>query len=64
MLLHRSDEEDAATKYVNEALGRGYQPSIFQLMEIIIITHHTSKIALSESIDYEENVNRGNLFDF
>jgi hypothetical protein len=40
MLLHRSDEEDAATKYVNEALGRGYQPSIFQLMEIIIITHH------------------------
>ncbi len=31
---------------------------------IIIIITHTSKIALSESIDYEENVNRGNLLTF
>ena len=65
MLLHRSDEEDAATKYVNEALGRGYLTIYLPINgDNNNNTSHTSKIALSESIDYEENVNRGNLFDF
>ena len=68
MLLHRSDKEDAATKYVNEALGRGYLTIYLPINgdnnNNNNNTSHTSKIALSESIDYEENVNRGNLLTF
>ena len=69
MLLSPSDnyKDDAATKYVNEALSKGY-------LTVYLPTngedkdndasHHPSKIALSESINYEENVNRGKLLTF
>jgi hypothetical protein len=53
MVLYRSDDRDAATSYVNEALNRGY------LTVYLPITS-----PLSESFDYEENVNRGNLLTF
>jgi hypothetical protein len=53
MVLYRSDDQDAATSYVNEALNRGY---------VTVYLPITS--SLSESFDYEENVNRGNLLTF
>jgi hypothetical protein len=58
MLLYSSDEDNAATKYVNEALKKGY------LTIYISINGDTSKIAPLESIDYEENVNQANLLTF
>jgi hypothetical protein len=64
MLLYRGDKEDAVTKYVNEALSRGYLTVYLPINGANNNnnnTPHLSKIALSESIDYEENVNRGNL---
>lgn len=63
MLLYRGDKEDAVTKYVNEALSRGYLTVYLPIngANNNNNTSHLSKIALSESIDYEENVNRGNL---
>jgi hypothetical protein len=62
MLLYRGDKEDAVTKYVNEALSRGYLTVYLPINGANNNkTSHLSKIALSESIDYEENVNRGNL---
>lgn len=63
MLLYRGDKEDAVTKYVNEALSRGYLTVYLPIngANNNNSTSHLSKIALSESIDYEENVNRGNL---
>ncbi len=65
MLLYRGDKEDAVTKYVNESLSRGYLTVYLPVNGANNNnnnkTSHLSKIALSESIDYEENVNRGNL---
>jgi uncharacterized protein YicC (UPF0701 family) len=63
MLLYRGGKEDAVTKYVNEALSRGYLTVYLPIngANNNNNTSHLSKIALSESIDYEENVNRGNL---
>jgi hypothetical protein len=65
MLLCRGDEENAVTKYVSEALRKGY------LTVYIPLTgnnnnnsSHLFEIALSESMDYEENMNRGNLLTF
>jgi hypothetical protein len=58
MLLYSSDEDNIATKYVNEALKKGY------LTIYISINGDTSKIAPLESIDYEENVNQANLLTF
>ncbi len=67
MLLYPvADEEDAIARYVNEALERG------QLTVYLPLTtnnnnnnsSHLSKIALSESMDYEENMNRDNLLTF
>src|SRR3712207_4635468 len=68
MLLSRSDEEDAAAGYVNEALKKEYLTIYLPINgsdNNNSSTSHTSKIASFESIDYyEENVNRGNLFTF
>jgi hypothetical protein len=58
MLLYSSDEDNIATKYVNEALKKGY------LTIYISINGDTSKIAPLESIDYRENVNQANLLTF
>jgi hypothetical protein len=62
MLLCSGDEDNAATKYVNEALKKGcltvYLPINGANNDN---TSHTSEMASSESIAYEENVNRGNL---
>jgi hypothetical protein len=65
ILLCFGDEDNAATKYVNEALKKGYLTVYLPINgDNNNNTSHTSKIALSESIDYEENVNRGNLLTF
>ena len=65
MLRYRRDEEDAALKYVNEALSRGYLTVYLPTnRDNNNNTSHTSKIALSESMGYRENVNRGNLLTF
>lgn len=58
MLLYSSDEDKVATKYVNEALKKGY------LTIYIPINGDTSKIASLENIDYEENVNQASLLTF
>jgi hypothetical protein len=58
MLLYSGDEDNIATKYVNEALKKGY------LTIYISINGDTPKIAPLEGIDYEENVNQGNLLTF
>jgi hypothetical protein len=69
MLLSPSDDykDDAATKYVNEALSKGYLTIYLPINgedKNNDASHHLSKIALPESINYEENVNRGNLLTF
>lgn len=62
MLLCSGDEDNAATKYVNEALKKGcltvYLPINGANNDN---TSLTSEMASSGSIAYEENVNRGNL---
>ncbi|HZA61483.1 MAG TPA: hypothetical protein VE573_01325 [Nitrososphaeraceae archaeon] len=66
MILHRDDEENAVTKYVSEALRKGY------LTVYLPLTTNTnnnnssdlSKIALAENMDFKENVNPGNLLTF
>jgi hypothetical protein len=69
LLYHVDDEEDAIARYVNEALGRG------QLIVYLPANgdnnnsnnndaSHSIQDALSESIDYKENMNRGNLLTF
>ena len=66
MLIYHNDEKDADTKYVNEALKKGYL-TIYLPMNGANNNNNASrlsKIALSESIDYEENINRGNLLTF
>ena len=62
MLLYSGDEDNAATKYVSEALKKGC------LTVYLSITgdnnnnaSHASEMASLERIAYEENVNRGNL---
>jgi hypothetical protein len=67
MLLYRGEKEDAAAEYVNEALKKGYLTVYLPINRANnnkSSTSHTSKIASLESIDYEENVNRGNLLTF
>jgi hypothetical protein len=58
MLLYSSDEENAAAKYVNEGLKRGYLTVYAPINNYG--TSHLSKI-VSEIINYKDNVNRGNL---
>ncbi len=70
MLLYPvDDEEDAIARYVREALRRG------QLTVYLPVNgnnnnnnnndaSHSIQDALSESIDYKENMNRGNLLTF
>lgn len=62
MLLCSGDEDNAATKYVDEALKKGcltvYLPINGANNDN---ASHTSEMASSERIAYEENVNRGNL---
>jgi hypothetical protein len=62
MLLYSNDSNDdedkAAAKYVNEGLRRGYL-TVYLPINVHNIPHE-SKI-VSEIMDYEENVNRGNL---
>jgi hypothetical protein len=67
MLLSRSDEQDATTQYVNEALKRGYLTIYLPINgpnNNNSIAPHLSKIILPESIEYEENMNRGNPLTF
>jgi hypothetical protein len=67
MLLYHTEEEDAVTKYVNEALKRGYLTIYLPINGANNNNNSASrlfKIALSKSIDYEENMNRGNLLTF
>ena len=62
MLLHSADDDKAATQYVNEALRRG-QLTVYVPVNTDNNTSHISEIA-SEIINYEDNVNRGNLLTF
>jgi hypothetical protein len=62
LLLHPPEDGKAATKYVNEALSRG-QLTVYVPVNTDNNTSHISEIA-SEIIDYEDNVNRGNLLTF
>jgi hypothetical protein len=66
MLLCRGDEENAVTKYVSEALRKGYLTIYIPLTgnNNNNSSPHLSEIALSERNDYEENMNRGNLLTF
>ena len=65
MLLHSGDEDNAATKYVNEALKKGYLTIYLPINgDNNNDASHASEMASSESIAYEENVNRGNLLTF
>ena len=64
MLLCRGDEENAVTKYVSEALRKGYLTVYIPLTGNNNNSSHLFEIALSESMDYEENMNRGNLLTF
>jgi hypothetical protein len=65
MLLCLGDEDNAATKYVNEALSKGYLAVYLPINGANNDnTSHASEMASSESIAYEENVNRGNLLTF
>ena len=65
MLLHSGDEDNAATKYVNEALKKGYLTVYLPINGVNNNNaSHASEMASSESIAYEENVNRGNLLTF
>lgn len=66
MLLCRGDEENAVTKYLSEALRRGYLTVYLPLTTNNNNNNSSplSKIALSESMDYKENMNQGNLLTF
>jgi hypothetical protein len=65
MLLYSGDEDYAATKYVNEALKKGYLTVYLPINgNSNNNASHESEIASSESIAYEGNVNRGNLLTF
>jgi hypothetical protein len=67
MLLYRGDEENAVTKYLSEALRKGYLTVYLPLTANNNNNNNSSplsKIALSESMDYKENMNQGNLLTF
>jgi hypothetical protein len=66
MPLYRGDEENAVTKYVSDALRKGYLTIYLPLTTTNNNndTSHSIQNALSESIDYGENMNRGNLLTF
>jgi hypothetical protein len=60
MLLYSNDDEDkASTKYVNEALIRGYL-TVYLPITTHNNTSYMSKV-VSEITDYEDNVDHGNL---
>ena len=62
MLLCSSDEDNAAAKYVNEALKKGCLTVYLPINgDYTNNASHLPEMASSESIAYEENVNRGNL---
>ena len=67
MLLYRSAKQGAATQYVNEALARGYLTFYLPINGDINSNSNTSdtsdtyKRALPENIEFEENINRGNI---
>jgi hypothetical protein len=65
MLLSRSDEQDASTQYINEALKKGYLTIYLPINgPNNSSASHLSKIVLPESIDYKENKSSGNLLTF
>jgi hypothetical protein len=65
MLLCFGDEDNAATKYVNEALKKGYLTVYLSINgDNNNNASHSIQNALSESIDYEGNMNRDNLLTF
>jgi hypothetical protein len=65
MVLYSSDEDNAATKYVNEALKKGCLTVYLPINgDNNNNASHPPEMASSESIAYEENVNRGNLLTF
>ena len=67
MLLFCSNEEDASKQYVNEALKRGYLTLYLPINGSNNNNNtapHLSKKVLAESIESEENMNRGNLLTF
>jgi hypothetical protein len=62
MLLCSGDEDNAATKYVDEALKKGCLTVYLPINgDNNNNASHTSEMVSSERIAYEENVNRGNL---
>jgi outer membrane usher protein FimD/PapC len=66
MILHRDDEENTVTKYVSEALKKGYLTVYLPLTRNTYNNNSSdlSKIALSENKDFKENMNWGNLLTF
>ena len=65
ILLLSGDDDNAATKYVNEALKKGCLTIYLPINgDNNNNASHASEMASSESIAYEENVNRGNLLTF
>ena len=59
MLLYSQDQDKAATKYVNEALSSGHL-TVYVPVNTDNSSSQVSKMA-SGLVDYEDNVNRGNL---
>jgi hypothetical protein len=59
MLLYSQDQDRAATKYVNEALNSGHL-TVYVPVNTDNSSSQVSKMA-SGLVDYEDNVNRGNL---
>lgn len=59
MLLYSNDEDKASTKYVNEGLSRGHL-TVYVPINTDNNASHISKTA-SEIVNYEDDVNRGNL---
>lgn len=60
MLLYSNDEDKAPTKYVNEGLSRGQLTVYVPINTDNNNASHMSKMT-SGIVNYEENVNRGNL---
>jgi hypothetical protein len=60
MLLYSNDEDNATANYVNEALSRRQLTVYVPINTDNNNASHLSKI-VSEIVNYEENVNRGNL---
>ena len=59
MLLYSQDQDKGATKYVNEALRRGHL-TVYVPVNTYNSSLQVSKMA-SGLVDYEDNMNRGNL---